>query len=84
MKVTPHFGQRISVILIRRTSTGGILYPHCGQGVASDAITFSRLIFFRAGIRGLYRGAVRNRVNDTCQVAALITPNLGPNHVARC
>ena len=32
---------------------GGISCPHCGQGVASDAFTFSRLIFRRAGIRGI-------------------------------
>ena len=31
--------------------------PHCGQGVASDAFTFSRSIFFRAGIRGFYSEA---------------------------
>lgn len=51
VKVTSHFGQRTSVVLMRRSSAGGIRYPHCGQGVASDAFTFSRLIFFRAGIR---------------------------------
>jgi hypothetical protein len=57
VKVTPHFGQRISLKLIRRSSAGGMWYPHCGQGVASDAFTFSRLIFFRAGIRGFYSEA---------------------------
>jgi hypothetical protein len=28
--------------------------PHCGQGVANVAFTFSRLIFRRTGIRGFY------------------------------
>jgi hypothetical protein len=64
VKVTPHFGQRTWVELIRRSSAGGIWYPHCEQGVASDAFTFSRLIFFLAGIRGFYSEAVRNRVNE--------------------
>jgi hypothetical protein len=54
VKTTPHFGQSTSVVLIRRSSAGGISYPQCGQGVASDSSTFSRLIFFRAGIRGFY------------------------------
>jgi hypothetical protein len=53
VKTTPHFGQSTSVVLIRRSSAGGISYPHCGQGVASDARTFSRSIFFRAGIQGI-------------------------------
>ncbi len=62
VKATPHFGQRTWVVLILRSSAGGIWYPHCGQGVASDAFTFSRLIFLRAGIRGiLQRGALRER-----------------------
>ena len=50
VKTTPHFGQRTCVELLRRNSAGGISYPQLEQGVASDAFTFSRLIFFRAGI----------------------------------
>jgi hypothetical protein len=38
---------------MRATSAGGIWHPHCGQGVASDAITFPRLIFFRGGHSGI-------------------------------
>lgn len=30
-------------------------FLHCGQGVASDAFSFSRLIFRRVGSRGFYR-----------------------------
>jgi hypothetical protein len=52
VNVAPHFGQRTWVILIRRSSAGGIWYLQFGQGVASDAFTFFRSIFFRAGIPG--------------------------------
>ena len=55
VKMAPHFGQRIWVKLTQRTSAGGIWHPQCGQSVANDASTFSRLIFFRAGIQGFYR-----------------------------
>src|SRR5260370_1374351 len=57
LKVTPHFGQRISSKLMRRISPGVISCPQCGQGVARDAFTFSRLIFLRAGIWEFYSGA---------------------------
>jgi hypothetical protein len=56
--VTPHFGQRPSVVLTRRNSAGGIWYPQLEKNLAIDAFTFSRLIFFRAGIWGFYSGAV--------------------------
>jgi hypothetical protein len=39
---------------MRSTSAGVISCRHCGQGVSSDARTFSRSIFLRAGIRGFY------------------------------
>jgi len=34
VKVTPHFGQRTSIIVMGNTSAGEIWYPHRGQGVA--------------------------------------------------
>ena len=57
VKAAWHFGHRICVVVTRRSSAGGIWYPQCGQGVASDALTFSKSIFFRAGIRGFYSEA---------------------------
>jgi hypothetical protein len=50
VKVTPHFGQRTCVELMRRSSAGGISYPQLEHGGASDAFTSSRLTFWRAGI----------------------------------
>ena len=57
VEVILHFGHLTWPEAGRWISAGGIWKPQCGQGVASDARTFSRLIFRRAGIRGFYRVA---------------------------
>ncbi len=51
---------------MRRTSAGEIKAPHFGHTAWSDARTFSRLIFFRLGIR------VQSRARGTSSHAARV------------
>jgi hypothetical protein len=55
VKVASHSGQRTRLKSMRRSSAGAISCPHSGQGVVSEALTFSRLIFPRAGMVRFYR-----------------------------
>src|ERR1700680_4192873 len=55
-----HWGHRTCSKSTRRSSAGAIACPQWGQGVESEAFTFSRLSFRRLGIGGFYRmGMVR-------------------------
>lgn len=44
--------------MTRSNSAGVISCPQCGQVVLSDASTFARSIFLRAGIQGFYNEAL--------------------------
>src|ERR1035441_1407598 len=79
VKVAPHFGQRTSVELMRSTSAGVILCRHCGQGVASDARTFSRSIFRRVGTRGFYSQASQR----SCSLRAALAPAIPCGSIVR-
>jgi hypothetical protein len=50
-----HWGHLTCSKSTRRSSDGAIACPQWGQGVESEAFTFSRLSFPRLGIGGFYR-----------------------------
>jgi hypothetical protein len=65
---------------MRRSSSGGIACPHSVQVVESDASTFSKLIFRRAGtgsFRGLLLLSILQEQDTDCQHPDAKVPEVG-------